>query len=141
MNKVNEVVLIIINPPRDPDWSTCINYLTRLLIHQRASAARKALGELEFDQLERLLIRARRPRRHGWSTRARKFTPDQVVQIRNEYATGDYTYRELSKKYGVSAGTISNIVLRRQYPEIIGGPDIIEVRKARQLAKQEELVE
>ncbi|GAA3328626.1 hypothetical protein GCM10020331_073340 [Ectobacillus funiculus] len=40
----------------------------------------------------------------------KKVTEEQKLEIRELYATGDWSQRQLAKKYGVSEGTINRCV-------------------------------
>jgi transposase len=51
-------------------------------------------------------------KRRRW--RQCKLTEEQVVAIREKFATGAYTLAALGREYGVSYQQISNIIHRRQ---------------------------
>ena len=40
----------------------------------------------------------------------RKLSPEQVIEIGRLYATGEYTYRSLSKQFGIGFNTVAGIV-------------------------------
>jgi hypothetical protein len=44
-----------------------------------------------------------------------RLTESEVLCIRREYETGEYTYKRLGQKFGVSLVTINKIVLRRMW--------------------------
>lgn len=46
------------------------------------------------------------------------FTNEQAKQIREEYALGEISQRNLAKKYGVSRGAIRGILLNRTYKDL-----------------------
>ena len=45
----------------------------------------------------------------------RALAANQVLDIRNAYASGSTTFAQLASEYGVSAGTIDNVVNRKTY--------------------------
>jgi len=47
------------------------------------------------------------------------FTNEQVAKIREEYAQGGISQRNLAKKHGVSRGAIRGVLLNRTYKEIM----------------------
>ena len=47
-----------------------------------------------------------------------RLTTVTVRAIRSRYASGDVTQKELANEYGVSAGTISQIVTRRIWDHV-----------------------
>lgn len=47
-----------------------------------------------------------------------KFTDDQVRLIREQYATGEITYKQLGEYYGVSEHTIASIVWKKTYKHV-----------------------
>lgn len=47
-----------------------------------------------------------------------KLTEDDVKEIHRLYATGNYTYTELVQPYGVSKGTIQNVIKKRTWKHI-----------------------
>ena len=51
----------------------------------------------------------------GENAYAAKLNRQQVKEIRNKYIPKEYTLNQLAKEYGVSVGTISNIINRRCY--------------------------
>lgn len=46
-----------------------------------------------------------------------KLSNRDAVELRNLYATGDFTQRELALKFAVSPATVSNIVTKKKYQE------------------------
>lgn len=44
-----------------------------------------------------------------------KLTPEQVLEIRRDYAPRKNSYRKLASKYGVSLGLIQKIISRKQW--------------------------
>jgi hypothetical protein len=53
--------------------------------------------------------------RHGIS----KCTDESVRQMRDEYAAGNTSYKELAKKHGVHASTVSDIIHRVTWPHVL----------------------
>lgn len=53
--------------------------------------------------------------------RKAKLTTIKVVQLREKYATGDYTQTELAAEFGISQPTLTKIV-RGQIWKWVGGP-------------------
>ena len=51
-------------------------------------------------------------------THRRKFTKDQVLEMREIYDSGGYTLAEISKKFGVGAETIRRIVKKIYYSNV-----------------------
>lgn len=49
--------------------------------------------------------------RHAWAM----FTPEEVQNIRNLYASGTYSHRTLGEELGVKAKTIGSIVRKENY--------------------------
>ena len=47
-----------------------------------------------------------------------RLTSNTVRAIRSRYATGEVTQKELAEQYGVSAGTISQVVTRRIWDHV-----------------------
>ena len=45
----------------------------------------------------------------------RKFTPEQIHEIRHQVWTGEEAQCDLAAKYGVTASTISSIVRMKSY--------------------------
>lgn len=58
---------------------------------------------------------------HGQNNPAAKLTNNQVAQIRNAYAGGGHTMKELAMRFGVTFQTISKIVRGKRRPKQ-GGP-------------------
>ncbi len=54
--------------------------------------------------------------RHG--THKTKLTGSQVQQIRNEYSSGNATYKTLGEKYGVSASSIRYIIIQKTWTHV-----------------------
>lgn len=54
----------------------------------------------------------------GVAKRNHKLNDDLVREIRNKYATGNATYRSLSKDYGVDTRTIGHIIHRRKWNHV-----------------------
>ena len=50
----------------------------------------------------------------GELNHAHKLTTEQVIEIRYKYSTGEYSYNQLAREYGVSKTNIINIVYMRQ---------------------------
>ena len=55
----------------------------------------------------------------GELNRLSKLTDDQVLSIRKEYATGQFTQSELGRKYGVVVQNINNIVSNKTWKHIL----------------------
>lgn len=68
------------------------------------------------DMIDRGRARGGPPR--GERNASSKLTEAQVVDIRNRYATGEVLQIELTKEFGVSQATISEIVRRRIWRHI-----------------------
>jgi group I intron endonuclease len=47
-----------------------------------------------------------------------KLTEAQVLEIINKYATGNFTYKDLSKEYGMSPQQLNRIVLGKQWKHL-----------------------
>jgi len=47
-----------------------------------------------------------------------KVNETQVKEIRQKYATGEYTLKVLSKEYGLDQSTLSSIIHRRYWKHI-----------------------
>tara|TARA_R110000822_G_scaffold309874_1_gene440513 strand:+ start:1683 stop:2177 length:495 start_codon:yes stop_codon:yes gene_type:complete len=47
-----------------------------------------------------------------------KLRNNQVLKLREKYATGEYTHRELGKEYGLNQSNVSRIVNRKTYKDI-----------------------
>ncbi len=63
---------------------------------------------------------ARKGRMHpGESNGSHKLTKEEVLEIREEYAYGDMTQRELADAYGVSQPQISVIVNRKRWKHLL----------------------
>jgi hypothetical protein len=41
-----------------------------------------------------------------------------VREIRDRYAAGGVTYRQLSEEYGISHGHVGNLIQRKTWPDI-----------------------
>ena len=54
------------------------------------------------------------------NNRARKLRGQDVLEIREKYLTGLYTYGSLSNEYGVSLNTIANVVKGHTWKRIAG---------------------
>jgi len=71
----------------------------------------------------------------------RKFTPEEVDEIRHLYTTTDLGYGRLAHKYGVTFATIKNIVTYRTYPNgqqrVERKPKAIHPNRIAQLAARE----
>jgi hypothetical protein len=52
---------------------------------------------------------------HGTNSKFNKLTEDDVQTIRNLWATGEYTLKNLSSLFGVSPGLINNINHKRKW--------------------------
>lgn len=57
-----------------------------------------------------------------------KLTEKQVVEIRELYATGNFTQQELAEEYGVSRRNVSDIIRFKSW-EDVGGPKLKDERK------------
>jgi len=55
-----------------------------------------------------------RGEKHPWS----KLTSETVVQIRQEYASGDTSYTQLAKKYAMSVSALAAIIKRRSWKAV-----------------------
>lgn len=44
-----------------------------------------------------------------------KLTPQKVIEIREKYKTGNYTFTKLGKEYGVCRKSISNIIYKKRW--------------------------
>jgi transposase len=67
------------------------------------------------------------------NTKASKLNPTKVYEIREKYATGDYTQEGLSREYGVSISTIRNVLHRvtwQQYGQPVRQPPTEEEMEA-----------
>lgn len=60
---------------------------------------------------------------------AAELTVEQVLAIREEYATGEVTQKELAVKHGVVAATIGNIILGKTWGKLTGGVRVYRPRK------------
>jgi len=56
--------------------------------------------------------------RRGCRSHVAKFDAEQVRNVRDKFATGEYSMRALAREYNVSHSAISRIVNRRSYREI-----------------------
>lgn len=48
-----------------------------------------------------------------------KLSANQVKEIRNKYATGQYSYAALGREYGISSSSIKNIIIRKTYQHVL----------------------
>jgi len=55
---------------------------------------------------------------HGESVNSAKLTEAQVLELRESYARGEVTRKELVKKYGLTQSAITNIINRRYWKHI-----------------------
>jgi len=51
---------------------------------------------------------------------AKKLTGEQVLEMRELYSTGDWTYGRLAREFGVSLNTVSNIINEITWQDIAG---------------------
>ena len=54
----------------------------------------------------------------GSRSSSSKISDDDVVQMRSLHATGEYSYKTLSKKFGVTKGNVAFIILRKSWNHI-----------------------
>ncbi len=74
----------------------------------------KRLNNREFN--EPRTYSANRFTSPAWAANVRRFSPDEVRHIRQ--MAGKVSQKQLSRKYGASMRTISDIVTRRLYRDI-----------------------
>jgi DNA-binding MarR family transcriptional regulator len=53
------------------------------------------------------------------NTKARKLTDAEVILIRQLYATGDYTQKQLGVQFNIDQTVISDIIRRTSYKSVI----------------------
>ena len=68
---------------------------------------------IKFDYTD-----ARRSKISGTNHWRSRLKDEQVLEIRQLYATGSWTYQELAKKYGVSYTCVRYIVVRKTWQHI-----------------------
>lgn len=51
---------------------------------------------------------------------AAKLTDDQIVEIRETYARGGYTQKDLADEYGITQGLVSQIVNGKRWKHVDG---------------------
>lgn len=86
--------------------------------HKNGLKQDNRIGNLE-------LVTSKQNIRHAWRTGLRcsethgnsKLNWGKVREIREKYAAGTYTQKQLSKEYGVIQGTISKVVLQQAWKE------------------------
>jgi predicted DNA-binding protein YlxM (UPF0122 family) len=66
-------------------------------------------------------------------------TDKQIIQVREDYSTGDYSYKDLGNKYGVQRANIYEIVNNRTFKYLQNNFEKPE--KSKQLARGEKLSE
>lgn len=62
----------------------------------------------------------------------KKHTPEQVMEIRRLYATGEWTYKRLAEKYGCCISNIAGICTGLSYISVTGG-EPVEINGKRKL--------
>lgn len=68
-----------------------------------------------------------------------KLTPEQVVEIRERYAEGDVTQKELANKYGVTQNQVGLIVTGRSWSDALG--PVVDIHDSRRRLSKDEVEE
>jgi hypothetical protein len=110
---VHVIVLTAFVGPCPPDMECC---------HNNGNPADNRLANLRWDTPKE---NSADSRRHGTIFRPRgelsgrsKLTTALVISLRADYASGQYTRKELRVKYGISKTAVQNIIVRSRWAHV-----------------------
>jgi len=91
------------------------------VVHKNNNRADNRVENLEWYSRNNMLnvISGRRPRRCGKLQPSSKLTQQDVREIRRLWPTGNYTQRQLAKRFGIHAPTINKIIHRIYWKHVL----------------------
>lgn len=117
-----------VNDPKQIFLNRKCRQETKNLISQRMSGENNPMYgkfgkqhpkfEMKMSEESRKIVSDKAKKRKGNDSNAHKLNENDVIEIRRKYSNEKYTQTELSKTYGVTQATISDIIIRKTWSHV-----------------------